>query len=152
MVKESYMSAASHGLIYVSLSEARIACFRHHLDEKPLFHLTIAKALNLTGTDIWCWSQNRMYKTSTNQSFDPINFASSISDRYYLRSRPVIVARSVALLDGCIFIDLLIKGFAYAVAQTQLTAGSYYLMVNFSWRIFDVDTNFLWVEKFLQHE
>lgn len=43
------MSAASNGLIYVSLSEARIACFRHHLDEKPLFHLTIAKALNLTG-------------------------------------------------------------------------------------------------------
>lgn len=48
-VKESYMSAASHGLIYVSLSEARIACFQHHLDEQPLFHLPISKALNLSG-------------------------------------------------------------------------------------------------------
>ncbi|XP_039263337.2 uncharacterized protein LOC120339312 isoform X1 [Styela clava] len=48
-VKESYMSAASHGLIYVSLSEARIACFQHHLDEQPLFHLPVSKALKLSG-------------------------------------------------------------------------------------------------------
>lgn len=50
IVKESYTSAATPGLIYVSLSEARIACFKHHLDEKPLFHLTVSKALKLSGT------------------------------------------------------------------------------------------------------
>ena len=49
MVKESYMHINGPGLIYLSLSEARLSCFKHHLDDKPLFQIAVSECMNLGG-------------------------------------------------------------------------------------------------------
>ncbi|XP_076803246.1 uncharacterized protein LOC143447174 isoform X2 [Clavelina lepadiformis] len=48
VVKESYMYIAGRGLIYLSLSEARLSCFQHHLDDTPLFQIAVSKVMNLS--------------------------------------------------------------------------------------------------------
>nr|CAB3222742.1 zinc finger protein ArfGAP-1 [Phallusia mammillata] len=50
MVKESYMHVSGRGLIYLSLSEARLSCFQHHLDDKPLFQIAVSNVMNLTAS------------------------------------------------------------------------------------------------------
>nr|NP_001121596.1 zinc finger protein Ci-ArfGAP-1 [Ciona intestinalis]FAA00081.1 TPA: zinc finger protein [Ciona intestinalis] len=50
MIKESYMHVTGRGLIYLSLSEARLSCFQHHLDDKPLFQIAVSEVMNLTAT------------------------------------------------------------------------------------------------------
>jgi len=49
VVKESYMHLPNRELIYLSLSEARLACFKHHLDEKPMFQIAVSTVMNLSG-------------------------------------------------------------------------------------------------------
>lgn len=44
------MHVSGRGLIYLSLSEARLSCFQHHLDDKPLFQIAVSNVMNLTGT------------------------------------------------------------------------------------------------------
>ena len=49
MVKESYIYVAGRGLVYMSVSEARLCCFKHHLDDQPLFQIAISDVMNLNG-------------------------------------------------------------------------------------------------------
>jgi len=51
VVKESYVPFASKGLIYISLTEARLCCFKHHLDKKPLFQIAISASMNLKASE-----------------------------------------------------------------------------------------------------
>ena len=49
VVKESYIYVTGRGLIYMSVSEARLCCFKHHLDDQPLFQIALTEVMNFNG-------------------------------------------------------------------------------------------------------
>lgn len=51
MIKESYMPIPGHGLVFISLSEARLCCFKHHLDNEPVYQIAICSSLKLKSSD-----------------------------------------------------------------------------------------------------
>lgn len=50
VVKESYIYVTGRGLIYMSVSEARLCCFKHHLDDQPMFQIALSEVMNLNAS------------------------------------------------------------------------------------------------------
>jgi len=77
VVKESYMHLPNRELIYLSLSEARLACFKHHLDEKPMFQIAVSTVMNLSGKSGIRYITTRSSLLKTWNFFTVVSFAAS---------------------------------------------------------------------------